>query len=51
MKKLFVFLALIAFIFSETCEECEKNCKEKYKNSQEKTKECFIRDCIVKGIC
>ena len=30
MKKLFVFLALIAYAFSDACDTCQANCKKKY---------------------
>ena len=54
MKKLLVFLvlvALIAFVFSETCEECEKNCNTKYSGLFDfgKRREC-IADCVL-GPC
>ena len=51
MKKLLLvllLLALIANVFSETCEECEANCKEKFSGflNSGKRKECIL-DCIL----
>ena len=48
MKRLFVFLALIAYVFSDACEDCQENCKEKYKGlfKAGKRRSC-IYDCIL----
>ena len=48
MKKLFVFLALIAYAFSDACQTCQDNCKTKYSGflNSGKRKTC-IYDCIL----
>ena len=45
MKKLFILLALFAFIISgDPCDDCIENCKEKYNGRQ---REACIVDCII----
>ena len=45
MKKLFMFLALIAFILSgDPCNECVEKCKAKYVGDQ---RTACIGDCIL----
>ncbi len=48
MKKLFVFLALVAYVFSDACSKCQEDCKEKYSGffDMGKKREC-IYDCIL----
>ena len=48
MKKLFVFLALVAYVFSDTCSACQDDCKSKYKGlfKTGKRRSC-IYDCIL----
>lgn len=47
MKKLLVLFALISYVFSETCEQCEARCKKDYGGIFQRAKyiDC-IDDCI-----
>jgi hypothetical protein len=47
MKKLFAFLALIAYAFSETCEECDARCRRTKKGTALSV---CLSDCIL-GPC
>ena len=48
MKKLFLLFALIAYVFSDPCKDCEENCKNLYQGflNAGKRKECIL-DCIL----
>ena len=44
MKKLLVILFLLAYVFGDTCDECESKCKEKFTGA--KLESC-LTDCII----
>ena len=48
MKKLFVFLALVAYVFSDACNKCQEDCQKKYSGALQtgKRREC-IYDCLL----
>lgn len=47
MKKLFAFIALIAYAFSETCEQCDARCRKSKKGTALSV---CLSDCIL-GPC